>query len=210
MTNGALDRHKPLFLLVGSLAAASLLLYAAVFAPKVRAIDGLKSEAAARQERASSSLRQWEEMPRSKDEKTRAWEEAVARFDERVPGEPEQERFMAEVGALVVRRQLREFRLSVSGGMDAAPAGGAAQGPVASTPAPGGTPGEGGTPESGPSFTEIRYRLVFTSAYRNLADFLDDLPRLKRLVAIRSVTIRETEGKTETALEISIFHRGTP
>ena len=117
---------------------------------------------------------------------------------------------MAEVGALVVHRQLREFRLSVSGGMDAASAGGAAQGPVAGAPAPGGTSGEGGAPESGPSFTEIRYRLVFCSGYRDLADFLDDLPRLKRLVAIRSVTIRETEGKTETALEISIFHRGTP
>jgi Tfp pilus assembly protein PilO len=210
MANGALDRHKPLFLLVGSLAAASLLLYAAVLAPKIRAIDGLKAEAAARQERASSSLRQWEEMPRGKDEKARAWETAVARFDERIPSRPEQERFMAEVVALVVRRQLREFRLSVSDGMDAASAVGAAQGPAASAPAPGGTPGEGGTPESGPSFTEIRYRLVFSSAYRDLADFLDELPRLKRLVAIRSVTIREKEGKTETALEISIFHRGTP
>ena len=210
MANGALDRYKPLLLLVGSLGTASLLLYAAVFAPKLRAIDGLKAEAAARQERASSSLRQWEEMPRRKDEKTRAWEEAVARFDERVPRGPEQERFMAEVGALVVRRQLREFRLSVADGMDAASAVGTAQGPVASAPAPGGTSGEGGTPESGPSFTEIRYRLLFCSAYRDLADFLDDLPRLKRLVAIRSVTIRESEGKMETALEISIFHRTAP
>jgi hypothetical protein len=155
-------------------------------------------------------------MPRRKDERTRAWEEAVARFDERIPGEPEQERFMAEVGALVVRRQLREFRLSVADGMDSASAGGTAQDTVASAPAPGGTPGEGGTlgdsgmPESGPSFTEIRYRLLFCSAYRDLADFLDDLPRLKRLVAIRSVTIRESEGKMQTALEISIFHRGAP
>ena len=210
MVNGALDRYKPLFLLVGSLATASLLLYIAVLAPKVRAIDGLKVEAAARQERASSALRQLEEMPGRKDEKTRAWEEAVARFDERIPSRPEQERFMAEVGALVVRRQLREFHLSVSSGTGAASAGGAAQDPVASAPAPGGTPGEGGTPGSGPSFTEIRYRLVFCSGYRDLADFLDDLPRLRRLVAIRSVTIRETEGKMETALEISIFHRGMP
>ncbi len=210
MANGALDRYKPLLLLVGSLATASLLLHAAVFAPKIRAIDGLKLEAAARQERASSSLRQWEEMPRRKDEKTRVWEEAVARFDERVPSGPEQERFMAEVGALVVRHQLREFRLSVSDGMDAAPAAGTAQGQVSSAPAPGGTSGEGGTPEGGPSFTEIRYRLLFCSAYRDLAGFLDDLPRLKRLVAIRSVAIREREGKMETALEISIFCRGGP
>ncbi len=210
MANGVLDRYKPLLLLLGSLATASLVLYAAVFAPKMRAIDGLKVEAAARQERASTSLRQWEEMPRRKDEKTRAWEEAVARFEERIPGEPEQERFMAEVGALVVRRHLREFRLSASDGVDSASAGGTAQGPVAIAPAPGGTSGEGGTPESGPSFSEIRYRLLFCSAYRDLADFLDDLPRLRRLVAIRSVTIREKEGKMETTLEISIFHRGAP
>ena len=210
MANGAFDRHKPLFLLVGSLVAAALLLYVAVFAPKLRAIDGLKAEAAARQDRASSSLHEWEEMPRRKDEKTRTWEETVARFDERIPGGPEQERFMAEVGALVVRRRLREFRLSASDGVDPASTGGTAQGPAANAQAPGGTSGEGGTPESRPSFTEIRYRLLFCSAYRELADFLDDLPRLKRLVAIRSVTIREKEGKMETALEISIFHRGAP
>lgn len=210
MGRDAFDRYRPLLLLVGSIAAASLLLYAAVFAPKIRALDGLKSEAAVKQARASSSLREWEEMPRSKDGQARAWEEAIARFDERVPGAPEQERFMAELGALVVRRRLGEFRLSpVSDGKDGASAAETSEVSVANAPAPGGTP-EGGPPESGQPFAEIRHQIRFCSAYRDLADFLDDVPRMKRLVDVRSVTVRESAGRMETALEVSIFHKGTP
>jgi Tfp pilus assembly protein PilO len=199
------ERRKPMILLGGSLAASAVLLYVAVFGPKIRAIDQLKADAEMKQAQVSAALRAYGEMSESKDQKTRQWDEVLARFDKRVPAEPQQERFMAELGALAVKRQLAEFRLSIPSageGWSQAAAPGTAQ------PAAGEAQGEAGAPAR-EAFVETRYRISFVSAYRDLADFLDDLPRLDRLVAIRSVKIQSKEGRMETALEISIFHRGT-
>ena len=61
MANGTLDRYRPLFLLVGSLATASLLLYAAVFALSfwsiVFSLAGFRAEAFAHLRLTSMSFR---------------------------------------------------------------------------------------------------------------------------------------------------------
>ena len=212
-----ITRYRPLLLLVGSLAAAAVLLALFLFSPKVRAIQQLREAAAERQSRVSESLRQWSEMSEKRDERASAWEEALARAARRVPHGPELEGFMAELSALAVRHHLRAFRLTPSGAMGGA-AGGPDQGPapVASAPEPqdGLTPGgadAGASSAAGESPpTELRYRVLFTSTYSDLADLLDDLPRMRRLVTVRSVKVAMKEGALETALEISIFHRGSP
>jgi hypothetical protein len=184
-----ITRYRPLLLLVGALAAAAVLLALFLFSPKVRAIQQLREALAERQSRVSESLRQWSEMSEKRDERARAWDEALARAARRVPHGPELEGFMAELSALAVRHHLRAFRLAPSGAMGGA-AGGPDQGPapVVSAPEPqdGLTPGgaDAGANAAAEPLTGLRYRVLFVHL-SGPPDLPDDLPRM-RLVTVRA------------------------
>ncbi|HEY7585589.1 MAG TPA: type 4a pilus biogenesis protein PilO, partial [Candidatus Deferrimicrobiaceae bacterium] len=66
---------------------------------------------------------------------------------------------------------------------------------------------EGTAQEKNASAEEIRLRLSFSSTYRDMAEFVDGIPRMKRLLSIRSVVVKEREGEMETTLELSAFYR---
>src|SRR3990172_8605650 len=54
---------------------------------------------------------------------------------------------------------------------------------------------------------EIRFRVAFFSTYKEMAAFLDGVPRMKRLLSIRNLEVSEKEGEMETTLELSAFYR---
>jgi len=57
---------------------------------------------------------------------------------------------------------------------------------------------------------EARFRLTFQSTYRDLAEFLDEIPRAQRLLKIRSVSVREKADAMATEIELSAWHRRGP
>jgi Tfp pilus assembly protein PilO len=122
------------------------------------------------------------------------WEERLRAWERRVPSTPETERLLAEIGELAVRHNLKAFGLAgVS--TAASPPGGSAPDPSA--------PREGKE-----GAVESRYRITFRSTYRDLAEFLDEIPRARRLLTIRSVSVKEKEDAMEAAIELSAWHRG--
>jgi Tfp pilus assembly protein PilO len=54
---------------------------------------------------------------------------------------------------------------------------------------------------------ESRFRLTFRSTYRDLAEFLDGIPRARRLLTIRSVSVKEKEDAMAAEIELSAWHR---
>jgi Tfp pilus assembly protein PilO len=54
---------------------------------------------------------------------------------------------------------------------------------------------------------EARFRLTFRSTYRDLAEFLDGIPRARRLLTIRSVTVKEKADAMTAEIELSAWHR---
>jgi hypothetical protein len=97
-----------------------------------------------------------------------------------------------------VRHNQKAFGLTV------APVAGPAQGEAAPDPAAAGAeppaPGKEGA-------VEARFRLTFRSTYRDLAEFLDEIPRARRLLTIRSVSVREKADAMAAEIELSAWHR---
>jgi hypothetical protein len=61
-------------------------------------------------------------------------------------------------------------------------------------------------PEKGEA-VEVRFRLAFRSTYKDLAEFLDGIPRARRLLTIRSVSVREKADAMAAEIELSAWHR---
>lgn len=184
--------------LLGGLAVLSAVSYFLIFAPKIREVQRLQEEVAAKQGEMGSALRLWGAMARTSEAETRRWEEQVKGWRERMPETPEMEGLMAEIGRQAVLHGLTGFRLSIP--TDArVERSGTVEGPGASA--------EREEQETKKIGSELRLRLSFFSTYRDMAGFLDDIPRMKRLLSIRSVSIKEKDGEMETTLELSAFHR---
>ena len=102
---------------------------------------------------------------------------------------------------MALRHNLKAFGLTVAP-TAASAQGGAAPDPPASSA---GVPAQG---KEGP--VEARYRLTFRSTYLDLAEFLDEIPRARRLLTIRSVSVREKADAMATEIELSAWHRRGP
>lgn len=188
----------PLLLGVALLSVASYLL---VFSPKLRELRRLQAEVRSRTAEAGEALRLWGETAQAPGEGIRREEERVHAWRERVPDTPDVERLMDEVSREAVRHRLKDFRLTVpadAGGEKGG--GGAAQGP--------GAPGEGAEKERPKEFGEVRFRVTFVSTYKDMAAFVDGIPRIRRLLAIRSLSVRERDGEMETSLDLSAYWKG--
>jgi Tfp pilus assembly protein PilO len=184
----------PVLLALAALAAAS---YHFLLAPEISTIRGMKEEIA-RKDRdlaEAMALRAAVEGSRAaggqqRDVRLRSWEE-------RVPASPETDRLLSEIGGQAVRHRLKSFGLTV------------VQGSTEKAQLPASPPAEGAAAEGGMRLPEIRYRLTFRSTYRDLAEFLDDIPRMRRLLSVRSVSVKGEGDSMVSTVEISAWHRGT-
>jgi Tfp pilus assembly protein PilO len=189
---------KELGYLLGGLVASSALAWFLLYAPAIVELKRLKAEVAARQETAAESMRQWGEMRRSKGKETEQWEASVRKWDERVPTAQRTDELMSEIGEQAVRHGLTGFRLTV-------PAEGGAESGMGSAMAAGDA-----TRDNVVRPSELRYEIVFRSSYRDLSAFLDELPHLRRLVALRTLQVRDDDGVMEAKLAITAYYRGRP
>ena len=108
------------------------------------------------------------------------------------------EHLLAEIGEMAVRHNLQGFGLTV------APAAGSAQGGAAPDPA---AASAGAPAQEREGAVEARFCLTFRSTYRDLAEFLDAIPRARRLLTIRSVSVRE-KADAMAAEMLGALHRG--
>jgi hypothetical protein len=184
--------------LLGVLAALSAVSYFLVFAPKIREVQRLREEVEVRQTEMGAVLRLWGRMARTGGEESRRWEEHVKAWREKVPETPETDGLMAEIVRQVVLHNLMGFRLAISTDAKAGRSG-TVEGPGAFA--------EGAEQEKNRFAGELRLRISFFSTYRDMAEFVDGIPRMKRLLSIRSVAVREKDGEMETTLELSAFYR---
>lgn len=184
--------------LVGALVALSAASYFFVFTPKIREVQQLKEDVEARQAEMDSALRLWSRMASTGDEEIRRWEGQVNTWRDRVPYSPDTDGLMAEIARNVVLHNLKGFRLSIPTDVKTEKSG-TVEGPGVSS--------EGEDKERSRFAGELRLRLSFFSTYRDMAGFVDAIPRMKRLLSIRSVAIKERDGEMETTLELSAFYR---
>ena len=180
------------------LAALGVASYFLLFAPELRTIRSLRAEIAAKDAEVAEAMKLRTEVARSRVGEGARWEERLQTWERRVPSTPDTERLLAEIGEMAVRHNLRAFGLTV------APAAASAQGGAAPDPAVAG----GDAPAQGKEgAVEARFRLTFRSTYRDLAEFLDELPRARRLLTIRSVSVREKADAMAAEIELSAWHR---
>lgn len=191
-------KGREILLVAIVLAAASALSYFLVFAPKFRELQRLQSDVIAAEADMRKALEAWGEMSHTSRSDIDRLEEIVSTWRDKVPESPEAGTLLEEIGRQAVRHNLRALRLSVPE-KSAAEEGSTVTGPGGAADA-GGTAGE-----TAPG--EIRFRVAFFSSYRDMADFLDEIPRMKRLVSVRNLAIREKDREMETILELSAFHR---
>jgi len=185
----------PVALGLAALGAAS---YFLIFAPELREIRSLRAEIAAKDAEVSEAMKLRTEVAQSRVGEGARWEERLRTWERRVPSTPDTGHLLAEIGEMAVRHNLKAFGLTV------APAGGSAQGGAAPDPA---AP-EAGAPAQGKEGTvEARFRLTFRSTYRDLAEFLDGIPRARRLLTIRSVSVKEKADAMAAEIELSAWHR---
>ncbi|GAB4372739.1 MAG: hypothetical protein Kow00128_21730 [Deltaproteobacteria bacterium] len=193
-------KGREILLVAAGLATASALSYLLVFAPKFRELQQLQTEVIAAEAEMRKALEVWGEMSHTSRADIDRLEGIVLAWRDKVPESPETGTLLEEIGRQAVRHRLRALRLTVPE---------AASRETGSTvTGPGGTSAaeaEEAVREASPG--EIRYRLVFASSYRDMAEFLDEIPRMKRLVTVRTLAIREKEREMETTLELSAFHR---
>jgi len=185
----------PLALGLLLLAAAS---YFLLFVPELRAIQALKADIAAKDAEVTEALKLRATVAESRTGETGLWERRLRSWEERVPSSPETERLLAAIGEQAVRHNLKSFGLTVAG----EPQGQAAP--------PQESGGEGTGTDGKGRMLETRYRITFRSTYRDLADFLEEIPRMRRLLTVRSVSIKEDSGAMVSTIEISAWYRGTP
>jgi len=186
----------PVALGLAALGAAS---YFLLFAPELRTIRSLRAEIAAKDAEVTEAMKLRTEVAQSRVGEGARWEERLRTWERRVPSTPDTEHLLAEIGEMAVRHNLKTFGLTV------APAAGPAQGGAAPDPAAAGT----GAPAQGKDrAVEARFRITFRSTYRDLAEFLDEIPRTRRLLTIRSVSVREKADAMAAEIELSAWHRG--
>lgn len=184
--------------LLGALLALSAASYFLVFAPKIREVQKLKEDVEAKQAEMDSALRLWGRMASTGDAEIGRWEEQVKAWRERMPESPDTDGLMAEVARNVVLYNLKGFRLSIPTDGKTEKSG-TVEGP--------GVSAEGEEKERNRFAGELRLRLSFFSTYRDMAGFVDGIHRMKRLLSIRSVAVKERDGEMETTLELSAFYR---
>ena len=182
----------PVVLGLAALGAAS---YFLLFAPELRAIRSLRAEIAAKDAEVSEAMKLRTEVAQSSVGEGVRWEERLRAWERRVPSTPDTGHLLAEIGEMAVRHNLKVFGLTVA---------------TASAPAQAGDPTAAGAAapaaETGGA-VEVRYRLTFRSTYRDLAEFLDEIPRARRLLTIRSVSVREKADAMAAEIELSAWHR---
>jgi Tfp pilus assembly protein PilO len=183
----------PLALALLVLGAASYLL---LFAPELRTIRSLKAEAAAKDAEVTEALQQGAAVAEFRRGEAPRWMRRLRAWRERVPSSPATESLLAEIGELAVRRNLKAFGLTMPAEQAAVSQGGMSD----AAPPSGGTEG----------LAQMRLRLTFHSSYRDLAEFLDSLSKMRRLLTVRSVEIREKEGAMSTVVELSAWYRRLP
>ena len=177
------------------LVALGVASYFLLFAPELRTIGSLRAEIAVKDAEVSEAMKLRTEVTQSRVGEGARWEERLQTWDRRVPSTTDTGRLLAEIGEMAVRHNLKAFGLTV------APAAGSAQGgdPAA---AAGDAPAQGKE-----GAVETPFRLTFRSTYRDLAEFLDEIPRARRLLTIRSVSVREKADAMAAEIELSAWHR---
>lgn len=180
------------------LAALGVASYFLLFAPEIRTIHSLRAEVAAKDAEVAEAMKLRTEVAQSRVGEGARWEERLRTWERRVPSTPATEHLLAEIGEMAARHNLKAFRLTVP------PAAGSAQGGAAPDP----TAAEAGATAQGKEgAVEARFRLTFRSTYRDLAEFLDEIPRARRLLTIRSVSVREKADAMAAEIELSAWHR---
>ena len=180
------------------LAALGVASYFLLFAPELRTIHSLRGEIAAKDAEVAEAMKLRAEVAQSRVGEGARWEERLRTWERRVPSTPDNERLLAEIGDMAVRHNLKAFGLTV------APAAASVLNVVAPDP----TAAVAGAPAPGmEGAAESRFRLTFRSTYRDLAEFLDEIPRARRLLTIRSVSVREKADDMAAEIELSAWHR---
>lgn len=186
----------PVALGLAALGAAS---YFLLFAPELRTIRSLRAEIAAKDAEVTEAMKLRTEVAQSRVGEGARWEERLRTWERRVPSTPDTEHLLAEIGEMAVRHNLKAFGLTV------AQVAGSAQGGAAPDPA---AVGADTTAQSKGGAEEARFRLTFRSTYRDLAEFLDGIPRARRLLTIRFVSVKEKADAMTAEIELSAWHRG--
>ena len=198
MPIGRFAKIKEIHLLLSALLVLSALSYFLVFSPKVNEVRRLEAEVAAANADMEASLKAWEEMSRTSRSDIDILEKRVAEWRSKVPESPETESLLKELGRHAARHRVRNFRLSIPVEGPSA-AGSSVAGPsVVSAPQ---------KEEAKDGSGEIRLLLSFFSTYRDMAEFLDGIPKMNRLLSVNTLAIREKEGEMETDVELSAFYR---
>ena len=109
---------------------------------------------------------------------------------------------MAEIGRRAVLHNLKGFRLVVPEEGKAQKTGpGESPGPVSTAASP-----DAAEPQKAKGFDELHVRLSFFSSYKDMAEFVDGIPRMKRLLSVRSLTVGEKDGEMQTTLDLSAYY----
>ncbi|HBO68782.1 MAG TPA: hypothetical protein DD658_00920 [Deltaproteobacteria bacterium] len=191
----ASKKARGILLVASALAVSSALSYFLVFAPKFREVKRLQAELIVAEADMGKALEVWGEMSHTSRADIDRLEGIVLTWRDKVPVSPDAGTLLEEFGRQAVRQNLRALRISVPEKTD--PGGGS------TVSGPGG--GEKEAEEKTPG--EIRFRVAFFSTYKEMAAFLDGVPRMKRLLSIRNLEVSEKEGEMETTLELSAFYR---
>jgi Tfp pilus assembly protein PilO len=191
-------RKEGIFPVALGLAALGAASYFLLYAPELRTIGSLRAEIAAKDAEVAEAMKLRTEVAQSRVGEGARWEERLRAWERRVPSTTDTERLLAEIGEMAVRHNLKAFGLTV------APAAGSAQGGAAPDPA---AAGAGALAQGKEGAVEARFRLTFRSTYRDLAEFLDEIPRARRLLTIRTVSVKEKAGAMAAEIEVSAWHR---
>ncbi|MEW6721082.1 MAG: hypothetical protein AB1346_11590 [Thermodesulfobacteriota bacterium] len=184
----------PLVLALLALAAAS---YRFVFVPEIAEIRALKAEVARKEAEVADIMALRTAVEESRRGDGQQLDQRLRSWEQRVPASPQPELLLAEIGERAVRHRLASFGLTAAA-------------EAAETARPAESPESGANPKAVRSLRETRYRLTFRSTYRDLAEFLDGIPSMRRLVTVRSVAIRGEGGAMTATVDVSAWHRGTP
>ena len=177
------------------LAVLGAVSYFLLFAPELRTIRFLRAELASKDAEVAEAMKLRTEVARSRAGEGAQLEERLRTWERRVPSTPDAEHLLAEIGEMAVRHNLKVFGLTVApSAAPAQPGDPTAAGAGAAAPEKGGA-------------VEARFRLTFRSTYRDLAEFLDEIPRARRLLTIRSVSVREKADAMAAEIELSAWHR---
>ncbi len=185
----------PVVLGLAALGAAS---YFLLFAPELREIRSLRAEIAAKDAEVAEAMKLRTAVAQSRVGEGALWDESLRTWERRVPSTPDTGQLLAEIGELAVRHNLKAFGL-IGVSSAGSPQGGSAPDSPAAAPEEGRDAKEGAV--------ESRYRITFRSTYRDLAEFLDGIPRARRLLTIRSVSVKEKADAMEAEVELSAWHR---